>query len=115
MAFAAKAAFRLQRYISLQVSDCMCRDSVRSIDSHIRGSLAFGLPNSHLAPAFAFLEIKMFKINDLVVIVATKQKGKIMHVDLRSPCPYHVSVSGTTNLYKDGEIVYAMGKLGDST
>ena len=88
---------------------------MRSIDRHIRGSLAAGLSNSHLDPAFAFLEIKMFKVNDLVVIVATKQKGKIMHVDLRSPYPYHVSVSGTTNLYKDGEIVYEMGKLGDST
>lgn len=115
MAFAAKAPFGLQRHLSLQVFDCRCRDSVRSIDRHIRGSLVLGLPNSHLAPAFAFLEIKMFKINDLVVIVATKQKGKIMHVDLRSPYPYHVSVSGTTNLYKEGEIVYAMGKLGDST
>ena len=93
----------------------MCRDSVRSIDRDVCGSLATGLPNSHLAPAFTFLEIKMFKINDLVVIVATKQKGKIMHVDLRSPYPYHVSVSGTTNLYKEGEIAYGMGKLGDST
>ena len=93
----------------------MCGNPLRGIGSHVRGSLAPGLPNSHLDPAFTFLEIKMFKINDLVVIVATKQKGKIMHVDLRSPYPYHVSVSGTTNLYKDGEIVYAMGKLGDST
>ncbi len=86
-------------------------NSVRGIGSLVRGSLALGLPNSHLAPAFAFLEIKMFKVNDLVVIVATKQKGKIMHVDLRSPYPYHVSVSGTTNLYKEGEIAYAKSAM----